>query len=267
VDAVLALGDDQRWLESQGRRARVLGAAPRGGLRIDGSEGGFRARTVSLQDIAWVIAAADDVDWNRGILDEERVNRLRYLESTPKGSTRWIDTSWALAVWAIAKGRVRAPVAGEGMLARVHDAAGRELDASFRVERVGDALTVVVESRGGTRGTSGERNVDYSAGFELILERIGAAGLKIADVLVESRDTAGLTPEERRVVVAGEAYPMTVTDAAVLRQKISAGQARVGRTEGARGSGNRTKRLRIFLASASPMPSFAGFARVLERGE
>lgn len=27
-----------------------------------------------------------------GLLDEERVNRLRYLEGTPKASTRWIDT-------------------------------------------------------------------------------------------------------------------------------------------------------------------------------
>jgi superfamily II DNA or RNA helicase/diadenosine tetraphosphate (Ap4A) HIT family hydrolase len=105
VDALLALGDDQRWIaQADGRRARVLGAAARGGLRIDGSEGGFSERTVSLQDIGWVIAAGEDVERNGGVLDEERVNRLRYLESTPKGATRWIDTGWALAAWGAAKG-------------------------------------------------------------------------------------------------------------------------------------------------------------------
>lgn len=34
---------------------------------------------------------------NGGLIDEERVNRLRYLEGTPKASTRWVDTGWGLA--------------------------------------------------------------------------------------------------------------------------------------------------------------------------
>jgi hypothetical protein len=37
-----------------------------------------------------------------GLLDEARVNRLRYLDGTPKGSTRWIDTGWALVVYEAA---------------------------------------------------------------------------------------------------------------------------------------------------------------------
>jgi hypothetical protein len=39
-----------------------------------------------------------------GILDEERVNRLRYLEGTPRSSTRWIDTGWAMMIFAAANG-------------------------------------------------------------------------------------------------------------------------------------------------------------------
>ncbi|ABS28171.1 type III restriction protein res subunit [Anaeromyxobacter sp. Fw109-5] len=84
------------WLERNGRRMRVLGLAPKGGLRIDGGEGGFAERTVSLTDVAWCLVAKDDVAANGGVLDEARVNRVRYLEGTPKGSTRWIDTGWAL---------------------------------------------------------------------------------------------------------------------------------------------------------------------------
>ena len=91
-------------LARDGKRLRIVGEAARGGLRIDGAvdadgaEGGFAERTVSLLDIAWVLVAADDVRANGGVLDEARVNRLRYLEGTPKGSTRWIDTGWALVV-------------------------------------------------------------------------------------------------------------------------------------------------------------------------
>lgn len=39
------------------------------------------------------------------IIDEARVNRVRYLEGTPKGSTRWIDTGWAITLFAAAAAR------------------------------------------------------------------------------------------------------------------------------------------------------------------
>ncbi len=44
------------------------------------------------------VLAQDDVAQRGGVLDEARVNRLRYLVGTPKESTRWIDTGWALAL-------------------------------------------------------------------------------------------------------------------------------------------------------------------------
>jgi len=101
VASLLARPVEERSLtQPDGRQARVLCEAPRGGLRIDGSDDGFAERTVSLQDIAWVTVAAEDVREHGGRLDEERVNRLRYLEGTPRQSTRWIDTSWALAAFA-----------------------------------------------------------------------------------------------------------------------------------------------------------------------
>ena len=85
------------WLTHNGKRCRVLERTT-GGVRIDGGEDGFVPRRVSVTDIAWVLLAADDVAANGGVLDEARVNRLRYLEGTPKGSTRWIDTRWAIAM-------------------------------------------------------------------------------------------------------------------------------------------------------------------------
>jgi hypothetical protein len=86
--------------EARGRRGRILGRAPKGGVRIDGGEGGAKPRSVSLIDIGWVLRAEDDVRAHGGVLDEQRVNRLRYLDGTPKSSTRYIDTGWALALVA-----------------------------------------------------------------------------------------------------------------------------------------------------------------------
>jgi hypothetical protein len=78
--AALLAKSTRELRRADGRVARVLGQAPRGGLRIDGGEGGFAERTVSLIDIAWALAAQRDVKENGGLLDEVRLNRMRYLE-------------------------------------------------------------------------------------------------------------------------------------------------------------------------------------------
>jgi len=98
VDQVLSTVGDGAWITARGQRCRVVGRSARGGLRIDGGPDGFRERTVSLLDLAWVLVAEDDVRERGGVLDEARVNRLRYLDGTPKGSTRWVDTGWGLVV-------------------------------------------------------------------------------------------------------------------------------------------------------------------------
>ena len=97
IGRIIEIVGEDGWMDDDGKRFRVIGRAQGGGLRIDGGEGGFAERTVSLTDVSWVVAAAKDVAANGGLLDEARVNRLRYLEGTPKESTRWIDTGWAVA--------------------------------------------------------------------------------------------------------------------------------------------------------------------------
>lgn len=94
------LGRTGTFVERGSKRCRIIGRAHDGGLRIDGGPGGFAERTVSLTDLAWVLVARDDVQKTGGLLDEQRVNRLRYLEGTPKSSTRWIDTGWAILLGA-----------------------------------------------------------------------------------------------------------------------------------------------------------------------
>jgi len=98
VDRVLAQSQPGQILEHDGRSFRIVGRSAQGGLRVAGPEGGFAERTVSLNDLAWVLAAQEQAGRTDVRLDEALVNRLRYLDGTPRGSTRWIDTGWALGV-------------------------------------------------------------------------------------------------------------------------------------------------------------------------
>ena len=81
------------WVEAGGRRFQLNGPAPQGGVRIKAGSEESRDRTISLADLGWSLLARDQTG---GPVDEVAVNRLRYIEGTPKDSTRWIDTGWAL---------------------------------------------------------------------------------------------------------------------------------------------------------------------------
>jgi hypothetical protein len=97
LDELMRRAGNGAWVTHDGKRCRIV-ERTREGIRIDGGEGGFAARQVTITDLAWVLVAADDVARNGGVLDEARVNRLRYLEGTPRGSTRWIDTGWGIVL-------------------------------------------------------------------------------------------------------------------------------------------------------------------------
>lgn len=85
-------------VEPDGKRFRIVGRSAEGGLRIDGGPGGFEERTVSTTDLGWVLLAVATTGASAGQVDEATVNRLRYVEGTPKESTRWIDTGWAIRI-------------------------------------------------------------------------------------------------------------------------------------------------------------------------
>ncbi len=71
----------------------IVSVSARGGLRV--CKPGMKERTVSLLDLAWVLYAQAH---HQGVLDEAAVNRFRYIEGTPKVSTRWMDTGHALVL-------------------------------------------------------------------------------------------------------------------------------------------------------------------------
>lgn len=267
VDALLKLPEKERVLQQPGgARARVLGPSSRGGVRIDGGDRERLAeRTVSLTDLAWVVVAADDVRDHGGLLDEARVNLLRYLEGTPKASTRWIDTQWALAAFEKTRELVGNAPVKVGETQQVYDDEGRAIDARFTVEAAGPDVAIVFESGGGTRGTDDAQNRDYRAGLKLLLERLKRAGLRLANVELASSSpqAAKLSADERRVRFEGHDYPFEVTDAESIRKEIGRAVAAMGRRPGAKGGGNADKRLRIMVAT--PTPSAVALTALLAR--
>ena len=70
MDRLLSSPGPGGIVESDGKQCRLLGKAEKGGVRIEGIGGDPASRTVSLTDIAWVLAADDDVANKGGILDE-----------------------------------------------------------------------------------------------------------------------------------------------------------------------------------------------------
>ncbi len=84
------------------------------------------------------------------------------------------------------------------------DEAGNPLDATFRVEGDPGRLYIVFESRGGNP----PRNVNYAEGLRVVLARLAAEHAVLADVLIESRDTAALADTYRRVKPQGFSYPL-----------------------------------------------------------
>jgi hypothetical protein len=134
------------------------------------------------------------------------------------------------------------------------DDAGRETGATFDVEtsRAG-RLSVVFHSRGTTAGTKA-----YRAGLCLLLERLSNHGAEVTEICVETRTTKELSREARRIFPLHAAAPprhslplvhqIKLDGADVVRAHLGSAAAKVGRPPGAKGGGNGTKRLRLYLA-------------------
>ncbi len=136
------------------------------------------------------------------------------------------------------------PVVQRSEQMAIRSVAGRELDAHFLVEGLGDHIAVVYMSRGGTKGSKEERNVDYRPGLDALLERARDLGFRLEQVLLDSQP-ARETPWPERVLrfeeVGGEPLPLDlgVTDAQQVRRWIAKAQRLKG--------GNETRQLRLIF--------------------
>jgi len=138
---------------------------------------------------------------------------------------------------------------------------GTPVDAAFLVEsRDGHPTSVLIESAGGTRGTDGARNVDYVAGFDLLLERLGKAGAQVLDAYLDTTKTQVLALADRRLDPGGDGYPLdlsAVEDLGHLRKTLLRSMAKAGRTADSAGGGNARKRTRLVIAIDASWTSVA----------
>jgi hypothetical protein len=127
-----------------------------------------------------------------------------------------------------------------------------ELDATFSVGRDSETEFVLVESRGPGRNTA------YIEGLEALLRGLADLGATLDDVIVDSADTRSLSLDERRVQLHGCPLQLrAVDDLHALRIDVTSKAAATARADGATGSGNSTKRLRLVFTDQSDRDLFA----------
>ncbi|MBS1836774.1 MAG: DEAD/DEAH box helicase family protein, partial [Actinobacteria bacterium] len=131
-----------------------------------------------------------------------------------------------------------------------HD--GQAIDAAFVVESSdGHPTSVLIESAGGTRGSSDARNLDYVVGFDLLLERLRALHVRVLDIHLDTTRTSHLALADRRLDAGGCSYPLDldeVADLAGLRKALLRSMAKVGRSTDSTGGGNARKRTRFVIS-------------------
>ena len=147
---------------------------------------------------------------------------------------------------------------------------GQPIDAAFLVEsNDGNPTSVMIESAGGTRGSDGARNVDYVAGFDLLLERLRAVGARVLDIYLDTSRTKELALADRRLDPTGQSYPLLldqVGDLKALRKALFRSMAQAGRSVESSGGGNARKRTR-FVISVDGCWTIVALADALASGD
>ena len=120
-------------------------------------------------------------------------------------------------------------------------------------------MSVVVESRGGKKGASNERNTQYKEGIELLFGRLAEAKCSLVDAVLDTMATKRLklSRDERRLMDNSIPVNLAVVDLDSLRISLCNAQREIGRPKDAKGSGNSTKRMRLYVSGLPANPSDA----------
>jgi len=132
----------------------------------------------------------------------------------------------------------------------IHDRHGKPLDAMCSVAGTPTGCQITFECRGGTKGTSNARNLEYMDGLDAVLRRLVSLQAVLVDAFLDTKTTTrlGLSHEDRRLNMPGFAFPVFLSptvDLVRLRNELCASQRPIGRTADAKGAGNNTKRFAI----------------------
>lgn len=141
----------------------------------------------------------------------------------------------------------------------IYDRFGSPISAQFSVQSADGEMSVVVESRGGKKGGSNERNTQYKEGVELLLGRLAEANCSLLDAVLDTKATnrLELSRDERRLMDNSNPINLAAVDLNTLRISLCDAQRPIGRPKGAKGPGNNTKRMRLYVSGLPANPSNA----------
>jgi hypothetical protein len=132
----------------------------------------------------------------------------------------------------------------------IHDRHGKPLNAMCSVAGTPTGCEITFECRGGTKGTSNARNLEYMDGLDAVLRRLASLQAVLVDAFLDTKTTTrlGLSLEDRRLIMPAFAFPVVLShglDLVRLRNELCAAQRPIGRTADAKGAGNNTKRFSV----------------------
>jgi len=156
------------------------------------------------------------------------------------------DTNYGLRAVSVEEWRLAVELVLEELMTKITDDDGGAVDATFHIEEAAGRLSIVFHARGGTGDKA--LNTKYAEGLTIILERLRLMNATLVDAVVDSRTAAKLPWEARQL---HDEFPMRLrdlTDMDHLRRRLSKGAAAAGRPKGAKGGGNNTKRVRLFVS-------------------
>lgn len=125
------------------------------------------------------------------------------------------------------------------------DEQGNRLDGEFDVEFADAGIDIVLHSRSGSNKSGQERNAEYFAVLERLLQSLASVDAKIDTIAVDSRQAQHLPMNERLIDLD---YPLRLSpsmDAHRLRVQITEGQRTVASSVLSGRGGNKHKRIRI----------------------
>ena len=119
------------------------------------------------------------------------------------------------------------------------------LDSTVSLEKYDEILCLVLESRGGGKGTPLERNTDYNESLDTVLSRLKNHNIKLIKIYLASRLSKNKSTELRIVTVDGKnEIDFRNYKPVELRLKIGRFLADIKDNPNSKG-GNRTKRILI----------------------
>ena len=120
---------------------------------------------------------------------------------------------------------------------KVHDQAGRQLEATFDLELANPDFALIFHSGGGYAGPDKPpRNADFTPGLALLLNRLSTLRASLVCAYLDSKNQKD-KPESERKVPIQPGYPLPleqVTDFDELRRKLTSGLNAIGGGEQSR---------------------------------